>query len=161
MYGYSAFDFINGQRAGPVATYLQTALARSNFVYKDYTYVSQVIRNGSTILGVRTNDTSLGPNGIVPLNPNGRVILAGGSFGTPRILFQSGIGPTDQIQTVQSNPTAAANLPPQSQWINLPVGQDVSDNPSINVSILLVRCPMAFAGRLRCAVLCGNADVRL
>ncbi|KAI8986846.1 hypothetical protein BD414DRAFT_545310 [Trametes punicea] len=133
VYGYSAFDFINGQRGGPVATYLQTALARSNFVYKDYTLVSQVIRNGSTILGVRTNNTSLGPNGIVPLNPNGRVILSAGSFGTPRILFQSGIGPTDMIQTVQSNPTAAANLPPQSQWINLPVGQGVSDNPSINL----------------------------
>ncbi|KAI0635059.1 cellobiose dehydrogenase [Trametes polyzona] len=133
VFGYSAFDFLNGQRAGPVATYFQTALARKNFVYKDHVYVSQVIRNGSTILGVRTNDTSLGPNGIVPLNPNGRVVLSGGSFGTPRILFQSGIGPTDMIQAVQSNPTAGANLPPQDQWINLPVGQQVSDNPSINL----------------------------
>nr|AAC32197.1 cellobiose dehydrogenase [Trametes cinnabarina] len=133
VFGYSAFDFINGQRAGPVATYFQTASARSNFVYKDYTLVSQVLRNGSTITGVRTNNTALGPDGIVPLNPNGRVILAAGSFGTPRILFQSGIGPTDMIQTVQSNPTAAANLPPQSEWINLPVGQGVSDNPSINL----------------------------
>ncbi|KAI0646211.1 cellobiose dehydrogenase [Trametes meyenii] len=133
IFGFSAFDFLNGQRAGPVATYFQTALQRQNFVYKDHVYVSQVIRNGSTILGVRTNDTSLGPNGIIPLNPNGRVILSAGSFGTPRILAQSGIGPTDQLQTVQSNPTAAANLPPQSQWINLPVGQDVSDNPSINL----------------------------
>ena len=26
VYGYSAFDFINGERAGPVATYFQTAL---------------------------------------------------------------------------------------------------------------------------------------
>ena len=98
--------------------------------------VTQVVRNGSTITGVRTNDTSLGPDGIIPLNPKGRVILAAGSFGTPRILFSSGIGPTDMIQEVQSNPDAAKNLPPQSQWINLPVGQGVSDNPSINVSIL-------------------------
>ena len=95
------------------------------------------MRNGATITGVRTNDTSLGPNGIVPLNPNGRVILAAGSFGTPRILFQSGIGPTDMIQAVQANPTAGANLPAQSDWINLPVGNAVSDNPSINVSVLL------------------------
>ncbi|RDX41638.1 cellobiose dehydrogenase [Lentinus brumalis] len=132
-YGYSAFSFQGGQRAGPVHTYFKTASARPNFTYKDNVLVSQVIRNGSTITGVRTNDTSLGPNGIIPLNPKGRVILAAGSFGTPRILFQSGIGPSDMIQAVQSNPTAGPNLPPQAQWINLPVGQSVSDNPSINL----------------------------
>ncbi|KAI0746657.1 cellobiose dehydrogenase [Daedaleopsis nitida] len=133
VYGYSAFSFQDGMRAGPVATYFQTALKRSNLVYKDYTLVSQVVRNGSTITGVRTNDTSLGVDGIVPLNPKGRVILSAGAFGTSRILFQSGIGPSDMIQMVQSNPTASKNLPPQSQWINLPVGQAVSDNPSINL----------------------------
>nr|BAC20641.1 cellobiose dehydrogenase [Grifola frondosa] len=133
VYGYSAFDFLNGKRGGPVATYLQTANARSNFVYKDYTMVSNIVRNGSQITGVKTNDTSLGPNGVVPLTPNGRVILSAGSFGSPRILFQSGIGPTDMLQTVQGNPAAAPNLPPQSEWINLPVGMAVSDNPSINL----------------------------
>ena len=138
VYGYSAFDFIGGERGGPVATYFQTASPRPNFTYKQYVLVSQVIRNGSTITGVRTNDTSLGPNGIIPLNPNGRVVLSAGSFGTPRILFQSGIGPSDMLQTVQSNPTASANLPAQSQWINLPVGQGVSDNPSINVGLPFV-----------------------
>ncbi|KAI0765073.1 cellobiose dehydrogenase [Fomes fomentarius] len=133
VFGYSAFNFQNGLRAGPVATYFQTALKRPNFTYKDSVLVSQVVRNGSTITGVRTNDPTLGPDGVIPLNPKGRVILSAGSFGTPRILFQSGIGPDDMLQTVQNNPTAAANLPPQSQWINLPVGQDVSDNPSINL----------------------------
>ena len=73
-------------------------------------------------------------NGFIPLTTNGRVILSGGPFGTSRILFQSGIGPTDQLQIVQSNPTAAAQLPPQNQWINLPVGLNAQDNPSINVS---------------------------
>ncbi|KAI0036403.1 cellobiose dehydrogenase [Vararia minispora EC-137] len=133
VYGYSAFDFIGGKRGGPVATYLQTALARPNFTYKDYVMVSSVVRNGSTITGVRTNDTSLGPNGVVPLNKNGRVVLSAGSFGTMRILFQSGIGPADQLAIVASNPTAAANLPPSNQYISLPVGMNVSDNPSINL----------------------------
>jgi len=67
------------------------------------------------------------------LNPHGRVVLSAGTFGTARILFSSGIGPLDQIQIVQSNPTAAPNLPPQSQWLNLSVGYNVADNPSINL----------------------------
>jgi len=37
------------------------------------------------------------------------------------------------IQVVQSNKGAAANLPPQAQWINLPVGQGVSDSPGIKI----------------------------
>ncbi|EIW75667.1 cellobiose dehydrogenase [Coniophora puteana RWD-64-598 SS2] len=133
VFGYSAFDFLNGKRGGPVATYLQTALKRSNVVYKDYTLVSNVVRNGSTITGVQTNDTSLGPNGIVPLTKNGRVILSAGSYGTARILFQSGIGPTDMISLVEGNTAAAKNLPPKADYINLPVGMNISDNPSINL----------------------------
>ena len=97
------------------------------------TLVSSVARNGSTITGVQTNNTQIGPNGFIPLNPNGRVILAAGTFGTPRVLFQSGIGPTDQIQLVQQNPSAAPFLPPESEWIDLPVGYNVQDNPSIDL----------------------------
>lgn len=151
VYGYSAYDvrylllsigadslrlctqFIGGMRGGPVATYLQTAKVRPNFTFKNYVMVSNVVRNGAQITGVQTNDTSLGPNGVIPLTPNGRVVLSAGSYGSARILFQSGIGPSDMIQVVQSNAAAAANLPAQSDWIDLPVGYNVSDNPSINV----------------------------
>ncbi|KAI0067551.1 the flavin domain of cellobiose dehydrogenase [Artomyces pyxidatus] len=133
VYGHSAFDFIDGKRAGPVATYLQTAEVRPNFTYKDFVYVSSVMRNGSQVTGVRTNDTSLGAGGVVSLNPNGRVILSSGSYGTSRILFQSGIGPSDMLALVKNNTEAAVHLPPQSQWINLPVGMNVSDNPSIKL----------------------------
>ena len=133
IYGYSAYDFINGKRGGPVATYLQTAEARPNFTLKQYVYVQNLVRTGGTITGVRTNDTSLGPNGIIPLTPNGRVVLSAGAYGTSRILFASGIGPSDQLAIVQQNPTYSAWLPPSSDFINLPVGMNVSDNPSINV----------------------------
>lgn len=132
-FGYSAFDFVDGKRGGPVASYLRTAKARSNFAYMDYTLVSNVVRNGSQITGVQTNNTLIGGNGIIPLTPNGRVVLSAGSFGSPRILFQSGIGPSDMLSLVQGNADAAKNLPPSSQFINLPVGMNVQDNPSINL----------------------------
>jgi cellobiose dehydrogenase (acceptor) len=125
--GQSEYNVINGLRAGPVVSYLQTAQARSNFRLISNTTVQAVTRNGAQITGVRTNA------GIYTLTSNGRVILSAGSFGSPRILFQSGIGPTDQIQQVQANVRQASFLPPQSQWINLPVGYNVSDNPSINI----------------------------
>ncbi|TCD65251.1 substrate-specific activator of APC-dependent proteolysis [Steccherinum ochraceum] len=133
VFGYSAYDFIDGKRGGPVASYLRTAKARKNFALMDYTLVSNVVRNGSTITGVQTNNTLIGGNGIIPLNPKGRVILSAGSLGSPRILFQSGIGPSDMISLVQADPTAGPRLPPSSQFINLPVGMNVMDNPSINL----------------------------
>ncbi|KAJ3507197.1 hypothetical protein NLJ89_g6441 [Agrocybe chaxingu] len=133
VYGYSAFSFINGKRAGPIATYYQTAIKRPNLTYQQYTTVLNVVRDGSKILGVRTNDTSLGPDGVIPLTPKGRVVLAAGAYGTPRILFRSGIGPTDMINIVKNDPAAGPALPPESQWIDLPVGENVSDNPSINL----------------------------
>ncbi|KAJ7853534.1 cellobiose dehydrogenase [Mycena olivaceomarginata] len=132
IYGYSAYDFIKGKRGGPVATYLQTSLARKNFQLKLNTYVWNVIRNGSQITGVKTNDTGV-PDGIYPLKPGGRVILSAGTYGSARILFRSGIGPTDMINLVKGDPVAGPLLPPQAQWINLPVGFNVSDNPSINL----------------------------
>ncbi|KAJ7621156.1 cellobiose dehydrogenase [Roridomyces roridus] len=130
--GYAAYDFIGGQRGGPVATYLQTALGRKNFKLQLYTNVLNVVRNGSQITGVTTNDTSVA-GGFYPLNPNGRVILSGGTYGSARVLFRSGIGPTDMLNLVKNDPVAGPNMPPSSQWINLPVGYNVSDNPSINL----------------------------
>ncbi|RDB26778.1 Cellobiose dehydrogenase [Hypsizygus marmoreus] len=133
VYGFTAFDLIKGKRGGPVATYFKTANARPNFTYKQNTYVLNVVRNGAQITGVKTNDTSLGPDGVVPLTPKGRVILSAGSLASPRILFRSGVGPSDMINIVKNDVAAGPNLPPQAQWINLPVGYNVSDNPSINL----------------------------
>ncbi|KAJ7049422.1 cellobiose dehydrogenase [Mycena amicta] len=140
VYGFAAYDFIGGQRGGPVATYLQTALARKNFQLQMYTNVMNVVRNGSQITGVITNDTSV-LNGFFPLNPNVRttvntratLILSQGTYGSARLLFRSGIGPTDMLNLVAKDPVAGPLMPSQSQWINLPVGFNVSDNPSINM----------------------------
>lgn len=73
----------------------------------------------------------------MPLTKNGRVILSAGSYGSPRILFQSGIGPADMIAVVAGNAASAPNLPAPANYIILPVGENVSDNPSINVRLLI------------------------
>ncbi|KAG8897372.1 hypothetical protein FRC01_011361, partial [Tulasnella sp. 417] len=133
VYGRPAFPTKGGKRNSVMGTYYQTAKARSNFKLWQWTTVTGLVRNGAQITGVRTNYTAYGGNGVVPLTSKGRVILAAGAFGTARILFQSGIGPTDMITLVQNNADYGPNLPPSSQWINLPVGNNVSDNPSINL----------------------------
>ncbi|KAG8904357.1 substrate-specific activator of APC-dependent proteolysis, partial [Tulasnella sp. 408] len=133
VYGRPAFPFKGGKRYSVMGTYFQTAKARSNFKLWQWTLVTGLVRSGAQITGVRTNYTAYGGNGVVPLTSKGRVILSAGAFGTARILFQSGIGPTDMINLVQGNTDYSPNLPPSSQWINLPVGNNVSDNPSINL----------------------------
>lgn len=91
-----------------------------------YTNVWNVVRTGANITGVQTNDTCVGPSGVIPLKAGGRVILSAGSFGSPRVLFRSGIGPTDMINLVAGDATAGPLLPPQANWINLPVGYNVN-----------------------------------
>lgn len=54
------------------------------------------------------------------------MILSAGAFGSPRILFRSGIGPADMIGLVNSDATASQYLPDEEDWIDLPVGYNVS-----------------------------------
>lgn len=65
VYGHPAFDFVGGTRTGPMATYFQTAKARSNLHFWQYTYVTGLVRTNGTITGVRTNYTAYGGNGLV------------------------------------------------------------------------------------------------
>ncbi|KAH7340624.1 the flavin domain of cellobiose dehydrogenase [Rhizoctonia solani] len=134
VYGYSAFSSQQGIRTGPMGTYLQTALARTNFELLTYTKVLAVARNGSAITGVYTNNTAAGDNGLIRINPKyGRVILSAGTFGSARLLFQSGIGPADALANVEATPNSTVYLPPKRAYIYLPVGYNIQDNPSVSL----------------------------
>ncbi|KEP53012.1 putative cellobiose dehydrogenase [Rhizoctonia solani 123E] len=75
----------------------------------------------------------VGSSGLVHINPKGRVILSAGAFGSARLLFQSGIGPADALANVEATPDSVPYLPPKHTYINLPVGYNLQDNPSISL----------------------------
>ncbi|KAI5479089.1 GMC oxidoreductase [Pseudohyphozyma bogoriensis] len=121
----------NSVRAGPAATYLPTALANPNFSFMLESKVVRIIRNGSEATGVEFEDAS-GQRETLSLRKGGKIVLGAGTLSTPRILFNSGIGPTAQIETVQ-NGTTNVTLPPRQDWINLPVGENLRDHAIVKV----------------------------
>lgn len=90
------------------------------------TKVIRAVRTNSTITGVEVEVN--GTRETINVKPGGKVILAAGAMSTPRILFNSGIGPTEQIEIVSSGNTLV-RLPEESAWIDLPVGKRIQDHP--------------------------------
>jgi len=131
VFSHPPWNIQNGLRAGPVMTYLPQAKSYSNFHLQLNTKVIRAVRSGSTVVGVEI-ETSTGAREIIKVNDGGKVILSAGALSTPRILFNSGIGPAEQIQTVASG-SVPVSLPKQADWINLPVGQGIKDHPIVTL----------------------------
>ncbi|KAJ5533328.1 hypothetical protein N7494_009880 [Penicillium frequentans] len=129
VYSHPAWNVQDQKRAGPVRTYLPLAQKSNKFTLSLHTKVLRVVRSGSQITGVELQ-TASGETEIVSVADNGRVILAGGALATPRLLFNSGIGPKKQIETAKK---AGISVPPQEEWINLPVGVGLKDHPIFTI----------------------------
>jgi cellobiose dehydrogenase (acceptor) len=112
-------------RSGPIHTYLPLAQAKSNFKLQLNSKVIRVIRSGANVTGVEIQ--TAGRREIINIRPGGSVVLAAGVMSTPRILFNSGIGPSEQINIVKSG-TTRVTLPAEADWIKLPVGREVKDH---------------------------------
>lgn len=135
-FGHSPFMFSNGERGGPLATYLRTAKKRANFKLVTDTMVRRVIRSGATATGVEVYATaSNGKTGIYKVKATGRVVLSAGAFGTAKILFRSGIGPKDMLDIVKSSATDGASMIAKSQWILSPVGYNVLDHTNTDLVV--------------------------
>lgn len=132
VYSHIPTNVQHGERGGPVRSYLPLAQKLPNFSLQLHTKVLQVVRTGSSITGVLVENTQTGVQTTISVADKGRVVLSAGSMSTPRILFNSGIGPADQIAIV-SNGTQNITVPPLSQHINLPVGTQIKDHPIINM----------------------------
>ncbi|KAK6086019.1 linoleate diol synthase [Seiridium cupressi] len=121
----------DGMRGGPVKSYLPLVEDLSNFKLSLNTKVIRAVRNGTWVSGVEV-ELEDGTHQIISVTAStGKVILAAGTMSTPRILFYSGIGPTEQIEAVPSDVT----LPDSSEWIDLPVGQGVKDHTIITFTL--------------------------
>lgn len=126
VYGRPPWNVADGLRSGPVRTYLPEAQKLDNFELMLNTKVIRAVRDGSAISGVEV-ETAAGQRVIYNVNTGGKVVLSAGAMSTPRILFNSGIGPAEQLQTVQSGSTGVT-LPAESDWIDLPVGAEIKDH---------------------------------
>ncbi|KAI9739668.1 MAG: hypothetical protein M1834_006386 [Cirrosporium novae-zelandiae] len=133
VYTHPPWNIKDGERAGPVRTYLPLAQKSSNFKLQMHTTVVRVTREGSVVTGVEVKNTLTGVTSIISVSSNARVILASGSMITPKILFNSGIGPSDQL-SIAANSTNSSNFPAQKDWISLPVGHGLKDHPIVNVN---------------------------
>jgi cellobiose dehydrogenase (acceptor) len=134
-FGHAPFMYSNGERGGPLATYLRTASARSNFKLQTDTMVRRVIRESGSATGVEVyaTDDSVGVTGIYNLKAGGRVILSAGTLGTAKILMRSGIGPKDQLEIVAASALDGDSMIDESEWIISPVGYNVIDHTNTDV----------------------------
>ncbi|KAI1506028.1 cellobiose dehydrogenase [Biscogniauxia marginata] len=136
-FGHSTHMFANGERGGPLATYLVSASQREEFTLWMNTTARRVVREGGHATGVEIECSpgATGHAGVVSVTPGtGRVILSAGAFGTAKLLFRSGIGPKDQLDVVK-NSTDGATMISQDSWINLPVGYNLNDHVGTDIEI--------------------------
>jgi cellobiose dehydrogenase (acceptor) len=131
VFGHPPWNVADGLRSGVVRTYLPLAQELPNFKLMMNTNVVRAVRDGSAVSGVEI-ETADGERVIYNVNVGGSVLLAAGSMSTPRILFNSGIGPAEQLQTVASG-TSGVTLPDEADWIDLPVGAEIKDHPIFTV----------------------------
>ena len=90
-YGHTTYMYANGERGGPLATYLVTATQRKQFTMWTNAEVRRLVRTGGHVTGVELGCSTTGTHtGFVNVTKNtGRVILAGGTFGTAKVLLRS------------------------------------------------------------------------
>ncbi|GKT45787.1 cellobiose dehydrogenase [Colletotrichum spaethianum] len=116
----------------PLRSILPDAEVLPNFTLELHTKVLRAVRDGGLVTGVEVEQDS-GAREIINLAKGGSLILAAGTHSTPRVLFNSGIGPAAQIEIVASG-TTNLKLPPRNQWIELPVGKNLKDHAVATVT---------------------------
>lgn len=127
VFGRPVYNYIDGQRGGPTRTYLQSALARSNFHLETGVYVQHIehVNGTASAVAVRLQN---GDQRSIALTSSGRVVLSAGAMLSPKILMYSGIGPQESLSKLAAKSFTPYN---ESSWIVQPhVGTGLFDNPN-------------------------------
>lgn len=133
VFGHPVYSFQGGQRSGPVKTYLQSSLRRTNFAFRTGTRVIRITRSGGAATGVEVSINGSATSSFININAGGRVILSGGALLSPQVLMWSGIGDPVVLQRLATNGHLSL---PSSQWINnTAVGDKVFDNPNTFIEL--------------------------
>lgn len=131
VFGHPQFNYEGGQRSGPVKTYLQSALKRSNFKLQSGAQVKRVVRNGAQASGVIVKIA--GKESTIKLAKGGRVISSGGAMFSPQLLMLSGIGSPAELTSLASSGLLTL---PSTSWINnTAVGDKLFDNPNTFIEL--------------------------
>ncbi len=134
VFGYPIFDYSDGQRGGPVISYLQTSLKMPNFHLQSGVQVIRVERLGKQATGV----TAL-VNGIqtfIQSTSTGRVILSAGAIASPGLLMHSAIGPAVTLTRLHAAGKLSPNITSSTHWINnTAVGAKLFDNPNTFIEL--------------------------
>jgi cellobiose dehydrogenase (acceptor) len=132
-FGHPIWNYEDGQRSGPVKTYLQAALARDNFKMRMGTKVLRVRRDGDVATGVDVQTTGSNGTESICIKPGGKIISSAGALLSPQLLMWSGIGPASTL----ANLSTAGHLTVSPQdWINnTAVGDKVFDNPNTFIEL--------------------------
>ncbi|KAI3319712.1 GMC oxidoreductase [Xylariaceae sp. AK1471] len=131
VFGRPSYNYIDGQRGGPVRTHLQDALQRGNFRLQTNVRVQRInhVKGLASSVQATVNNTSVS----IPLSPNGRVIVSTGAIASPGLLMHSGIGPSSVLSALSAAGTSPYNA---SNWvINEQVGQGLFDNPNTFIEL--------------------------
>ena len=108
---------VGGARMDAASTYLAAARGRSNLTVRGDALVDHVILQANRAVGVRlaTGERIDGD----------RIVLAAGAYHSPAILMRSGIGPADDLATLDL--TALLHLPG--------VGRNLVDHPAVSLDL--------------------------
>lgn len=133
VFGHPIYDYVGGQRGGPVITYLQEALKRPNLHLQSGVRVVRIERDGNTATGVKVliKNTET----CIRLSSKGRVIVSAGAIQSPSLLMFSGIGDPTTLTTLSEAGKLDPKLPSGS-WINSSaIGSGLFDNPNTYIEL--------------------------
>ncbi|KAF1332841.1 Carbohydrate-binding protein, partial [Globisporangium splendens] len=122
-FGHAPFTVRNGLRDSPANSFWNKMKTRPNVQLRTQAMVSHIKQSQGKAMGVVYNT-----NVEVALTTRGAVIMAAGALGTPKVLIQSGIGSSNQLDLLNARSDFPGVKQSNGRWvINPNVGQNLFD----------------------------------